>query len=221
METIIKIGGSLSKNPKSLRVLCAKIGSIAKNHSLFIVPGGSKFADVARDFDKRYKLTPEISHKIAILGMDQYGFILSELIPNSSTFYKLVEYKKILKTKKIPVFLPSSYMFKKDPLENSWNVTSDSVAAYLAKELRYTNLILITDVDGLFTKDPRKSSEARFVKKISANALVQLNQESCVDKVLGKILLQSKIRCFIVNGRYPSRLTAVLNNQQTLYTLIF
>ncbi len=156
MVTIIKIGGSLAKNPKSLRLLCAKIGSIAKKHSLFIVPGGSKFADVGRDFDKRYKLTPETSHKIAILGMDQYGFIINELIPNSSSFYQLVEYKKILKIKKIPVFLPSSYMFNKDPLENSWNVTSDSIAAYLAKGIKCTNLILITDVDGLFTKDPRK-----------------------------------------------------------------
>ncbi len=66
-----------------------------------------------------------------------------------------------------------------------------------------------------------KSSEAKFVKKISANELVQLSQVSCVDKFLGKILLQSKIRCFIVNGRYPSRLNAILNNQQTICTLIF
>ena len=50
METVIKIGGSLATNPKTLRLLCAKIGSIGKKHSLCIVPGGSKFADVARSF---------------------------------------------------------------------------------------------------------------------------------------------------------------------------
>lgn len=221
METVIKIGGSLATSPKILRLLCAKIGSIGKKHSLFIVPGGSKFADVARDFDKRYKLTQETSHKIAILSMDQYGIILKELIPNSFSFNQLNEYKKILKTKKIPVFLPSSYMFKKDPLENSWSVTSDSIAAHLAEELNITNLILITDVDGLFTKDPKKFSEAKFIKNISPSALVRLNQESCIDKFLGKILLKSKIRCFIVNGMYPSRLSAILKKQQTIYTKIF
>jgi len=221
VETVIKIGGSLATSPKILRVLCTKIGSIGKKHSLFIVPGGSKFADVARDFDKRYKLTQETSHKIAILSMDQYGIILKELIPNSFSFNQLNEYKKILKTKKIPVFLPSSYMFKKDPLENSWSVTSDSIAAHLAEELNITNLILITDVDGLFTKDPKKFSEAKFIKNISPSALVRLNQESCIDKFLGKILLKSKIRCFIVNGMYPSRLSAILKKQQTIYTKIF
>jgi len=157
----------------------------------------------------------------AILSMDQYGIILKELIPNSFSFNQLNEYKKILKTKKIPVFLPSSYMFKKDPLENSWSVTSDSIAAHLAEELNITNLILITDVDGLFTKDPKKFSEAKFIKNISPSALVRLNQESCIDKFLGKILLKSKIRCFIVNGMYPSRLSAILKKQQTIYTKIF
>ena len=221
MEAVIKIGGSLATNPRTLRLLCAKIGSIGKKHSLCIVPGGSKFADVARDFDKRYKLTQETSHKIAILSMDQYGIILKELIPNSFSFCQLDEYKKILKTKKIPVFLPSSYMIRKNPLENSWDVTSDSIAAHLADELNITNLILITDVDGLFTKDPKKSSEAKFVKKISTSALLRLNQESCIDKFLGKILIKSKIKCFIVNGMYPSRLAAILKEKQTIYTKIY
>ena len=112
-------------------------------------------------------------------------------------------------------------MIRKNPLENSWDVTSDSIAAHLADELNITNLILITDVDGLFTKDPKKTSEAKFVKKISTNALVRLNQESCIDKFLGKILLKSKIKCFIVNGMYPSRLAAILKKKQTIYTKIY
>ena len=217
----MKIGGSLAANPKTLKSLCNKIGSFGKNHELFIVPGGSRFADVARYFDKKYNLTCKTSHKMAILGMDQFGFILKELIPNSHSFRELDEYKKIINSNKIPVFLPSQYMFRENPLENSWSITSDSIAAHLAENLKITNIIIITDVDGLFTKDPKKIPEAKLIKKISPNSLLQFNQETCVDMFLAKLLIISKIRCFIVNGMYPKRIEAILRNQQTTSTLIF
>lgn len=221
MEAVIKIGGSLAANPKTLKSLCNKIGSFGKNHDLFIVPGGSKFADLARYFDKKYNLTCKTTHKIAILGMDQFGFILKELIPNSHSFHKLDDYKKILNSNKIPLFMPSQYMFRENPLENSWSITSDSIAAHLAENLKITNIIIITDVDGLFTQDPKKIPEATLIKKISPNSLLQFNQETCVDLFLAKLLVISRIRCFIVNGMYPKRIEAILRNQQTTSTLIF
>jgi hypothetical protein len=220
LEVLIKIGGSLADTPKNLRRLCRNIGFNGKKHKMFIVPGGSNFVDVVRDFDKKYSLTKETSHRMSILGMNQYGFLLNDLIPNSQLFHQLKDYTKILKTKKIPIIQPAQYMFRKDPLDNSWNVTSDSIAIYFAKQLQLNDAIIVTDVDGIYNKDPKKFSKVKLIEKISPNKLLKLNQNTCVDKFLAKLLVKSKINCFIVNGLYPRRITSILNRQQTVCTLI-
>jgi aspartokinase-like uncharacterized kinase len=56
-----------------------------------VVPGGGEFADVVRCLDERFSLTCGVSHRMAILGMDQYGLLLSDLMPNSVTVCKLEE----------------------------------------------------------------------------------------------------------------------------------
>lgn len=221
METLIKIGGSLAKNPKKLKRLCIKIGVIGKDHELLVFPGGSKFADAVRDFDNKYNLNKETAHKMAILGMDQYGLLLHDLIPNSQLFDRTKTYKKIFKKKKIPVFLPAQYMFKHNPLESSWNITSDSIAIYLSIHLKIENAIILTDVDGIYTKDPKIFPKSKLIEKISPIELIEKNQKTCVDTFIANLLLKSKINCNIVNGFYPERIISLLNNKKTICTNIF
>lgn len=220
METIIKIGGSLAKTPKILKKLCKKIEEISKDHEICVIPGGSKFADVIRQMDIDYELTNKSAHKMAILGMDQFGFVLSDLISNSVAFSELKEYKKILELKKTPIFLPAHYMLINDPLENSWSITSDSIAIYISKKLEVNNIIIITDVDGIFDQDPRKVSTSKIIEKISSKELSDTNQNTCIDKFSAQLLLNSNIKCYIVNGQYPKRIAAIFKEKKTIYTLI-
>ncbi|KON33610.1 MAG: hypothetical protein AC479_03810 [miscellaneous Crenarchaeota group-6 archaeon AD8-1] len=220
MEALIKIGGSLIRTPKSLRSLCKKIAEIRKESKICLVPGGSIFADAVREVDREYKLNNKSSHNMAILAMDQYGFILQDLIPNSIIFDQPEDYKKVLNKQKIPIFLPAQYFLKNDPLENSWNITSDSIAIHIAKQLKINQVIKVTDVDGIFDIDPKKSSTAKLYEKISAKELVNLDNITCIDKELGRFLLFSNISCAIVNGHYPKRVINILKNKPTICTLI-
>jgi aspartokinase-like uncharacterized kinase len=220
LETIIKIGGSLAKTPKILKKLCKKIEEISKDHKLCIVPGGSKFADIVRHIDLEYNLTVESAHKMAILGMDQYGFMLNDLISNSKQFRELKKYKRILEQKQTPIFLPAQHMFINDPLENSWNITSDSIAIYVSKKLEINNVIIITDVDGIFDQDPRKVSTSKIIEKLSAKELLDIGQNTCIDKFSAQLLINSQKKCYVVNGRYPKRIDAIFNEKKTIYTLI-
>ena len=153
---ILKVGGSLASHPENLRNLCARLTELSLKHSLIIMPGGGEFADTVRNLDKRFYLSPAVSHRMAILGMDQYGLLLSDLLPNSSLVNKLEMLKEVLNLGRLPIFLPSTLLLTENPLENSWQVTSDSIAAYLCGKLGLKELILITDVDGIFTSDPKK-----------------------------------------------------------------
>jgi aspartokinase-like uncharacterized kinase len=220
MDAVIKIGGSLAEDPEGLRALCNKLSELAKKYEIIVVPGGGKFADVVREFDRRYALSSDISHRMAILGMDQFGLSLSQIIPNSCAVYLLSDAKQLSEIKVVPIFLPSRLMFQEDPLEPSWDVTSDSIAAYIASRLNTDKVILATDVDGIFTKDPKKHSDAKLIKKVSAKKLLELAQRTSVDKFLPKLLLEANIDCYVVNGKYPERIAAILAGQHTTCTIV-
>ena len=219
-ETVIKVGGSIAEYPEKLRALCAKLSVVSKQHRIVVVPGGGEFADVARSMDERFSLSCGVSHRMAILGMDQYGLLLSDLIANSVLVSKLEEVKKFLDPNMLPVFLPSNSMLRANPLENSWDVTSDSIALCIAHRLDIGRVVLVTDVDGIYDHDPKRNRDAKLIKQLSAKELLAMNKRTSVDTALPKLLSKMPIDCFVVNGLFPERLESVLDNQDTIYTLI-
>jgi 5-(aminomethyl)-3-furanmethanol phosphate kinase len=218
--TVVKVGGSLAQRPLKLRTLCSKLSELSKNQGLVIVPGGGDFADVARKMDKQFALSPFVSHRMAILGMDAYGFLLADLIENSSISETFEKTTQILENKKLAVFLPSRFMFSEDPLANSWEVTSDAISVCIAGRLQVKRILLLTDVDGVFTQDPKKHKNAKLIDKISAQELLAQNKRSSVDCALPQLLLDTKIQCYVVNGFFVERVEAALNGKDTLYTVI-
>lgn len=217
---VVKVGGSLALHPEKLRALCTKLTEISKKHKLIIVPGGGEFADVVRSLDKRFSLSCGTSHRMAILSMDQYGLLLSDLIPNSIAVRKLEEIKYSFEQGKLPVFLPSYLLLNEEELENSWDVTSDTIALYIAKKLEAPKILLITDVDGIFTSDPKTHSEARLIERLSACELLEMDKRTSVDEALPKMLLKSRITCVVVNGLFHERVKAILDDQPAVCTMI-
>ncbi|MCW3995717.1 MAG: delta 1-pyrroline-5-carboxylate synthetase [Candidatus Bathyarchaeota archaeon] len=216
---MVKVGGSLASYPVQLRKLCRKLSEVSVKHRLVIVPGGGEFADVARALDDRFLLSSQTAHRMAVLGMDQYGLLLCELIPNALAVNTIDEAKSA-DSRTMPVFLPSQLMFSEDQLENSWDVTSDSIALYLADKLQAKKVLLVTDVDGVYDKDPKKYSDARLIKQLSPSDLLAMNTRSSVDKFLPVLLGKVLIDCYVINGLFFDRVEAVLENQEAICTLI-
>jgi aspartokinase-like uncharacterized kinase len=220
MDAVVKAGGSLAENPAALKALCAELPRIARRYSILVVPGGGRFADAVREYDAKFALPPAVSHRLAILAMDQYGLLLAQITPNSSTFSVLDEAQRFSETGKVPIFLPSSLMFEDDPFEPSWDVTSDSIAAYIAGKLRARKLVLVTDVDGVFTSDPKQHSDAELLDEVSVEELLNRAERTSVDTYLPSLLRKSRLDCYVVNGKHPERLSAVLSGQQTTCTRV-
>jgi 5-(aminomethyl)-3-furanmethanol phosphate kinase len=217
---VVKVGGSLLLYPENLRALCSKLSEVSRTHRLIVVPGGGAFVDVVRSLDKKFSISCEVSHRMAILGMDQYGLLLSDLIPNSAKVRNLEEINYFIDSGRLPVFLPSNLLLKEDPLENSWDVTSDSIAVYFAHRLRVSTVLLVKDVDGICLNNPKKHPNTKLIKNLSANQLLAMNKLTSVDKALPKQLLNTSIDCFVVNGLFPERIEAVLGGRDTIHTLI-
>ncbi len=219
MEAVLKVGGSLAEYPDSLKGLCENLAVYAEDYILLVVPGGGRFADVVRDFDKAYSLSNTLAHKMAVIAMDQFGLFLSSITPNSYVSYSLKKVEKAPRGK-LPIFLPSRFILRKDLLEPSWDVTSDSITAYIAGKLHAKTLILITDVDGIYTEDPKERSDARLLKELSATVLLSWDKRTSVDKALPTMLLKTKLDCYVVNGKHPERIEAILQKRKSVCTHI-
>ncbi|ODS40722.1 hypothetical protein BEH94_05090 [Candidatus Altiarchaeales archaeon WOR_SM1_SCG] len=201
---VIKLGGSLTKDKKILANLCREIEKLTKKFDLLIVPGGGEFADIVREYDKKFNLSQEISHRMAVLAMDQTGFLISGFFNDNNNKVK------ILIPSKIFLELPES------ELEHSWDVTSDSISAYLAGKLNAEKLIILTDVCGLYDSDPKKNQDAKLFKKVNLNEIKNFH-DSCVDKKFHEFL---KTPCCIINGKFPGRISAALENKEFVGTEI-
>src|SRR4029079_5610893 len=84
--TVVEVGGGRAREAggNALRVLCAALAEAGERHPLLVVPGGGAFADAVRDHDRRFGLAPGTAHRMAVLGMDQFGWALAELIPGAA-----------------------------------------------------------------------------------------------------------------------------------------
>lgn len=145
---VIKVGGSLAAIDGALRLVGAAISTRAFTEQLVVIPGGGPFADSVRDFSTRHPLSPTAAHWMAILGMDQYAFALAEQIPRARVVDDQAGIQLAWREEWIPVLAPSRWLRAADELPHRWEVTSDSLAAYLAMLLGADRLVLVKAKSG-------------------------------------------------------------------------
>jgi aspartokinase-like uncharacterized kinase len=146
--TVVKVGGSLAASPDALRRVGQAVARAAARARLVVVPGGGPFADAVRAFDAAHGLSPSAGHWMAILAMDQYAFALTEVIPGARLVEDGAGIQSALAKGVVPVLAPSRWLRAADELPHRWDVTSDSLAAYLAMLLGADELILVKPVSG-------------------------------------------------------------------------
>lgn len=145
---VVKVGGSLAARPGDLRRLGQAIAKAARGHTVVVIPGGGPFADQVRAFDKAHGLSADSAHWMAILGMDQFAHALSDVIPESEIVEDRLGMQTVHGEGRVPVLAPSRWLRATDELPHSWEVTSDSLAAYLATLLGADQLVLVKPVAG-------------------------------------------------------------------------
>lgn len=219
MDWVIKVGGSLF--PENAIKLCEAIKDLNNSNQIpikiLIVCGGGIFANKIRDYNKNLQFSNKANHKSAILCMDIIGTLLADKIDGFETVKSIEKAEIVIDQGMIPVIIPSDIMECQDPLENSWRVSSDSIALYLSNLLK-AKLLIATDVDGIYTHDPSQDG-AKLIKIIGAKKLLNFGETS-VDEFLPELLIRYKSNCYVVNGKYPDRVISIIEGRSSKYTLI-
>jgi aspartokinase-like uncharacterized kinase len=188
---VVKLGGSLIRRARE-HVNEIIEYSIAEGGKILIVPGGSIFADTVR----KVNASQETAHWMAVLAMEQYGYYIG-----SGTQARFIDSLDI--DEGVSILLPYALLKKKDELPHTWDVSSDTIAAWVALKLE-ARFIKATDVDGIYLNGVLE-------KELKASELV--GKETCVDAQLPHFLMENKRNCEIVNGTCPGRLISALRGK--------
>ena len=143
IETVVKIGGGVLADSVAFASVLNAIGDIARSRRVLIVPGGGPFADAVREVDRREHLSDDAAHWMAILAMDQYAELIASRLPDSALVWNPDEIHDAIDAGRIPVLAPSRWLRGADPLPHAWEVTSDSIAAWIAGSVGATQLVLV------------------------------------------------------------------------------
>lgn len=142
--TIIKLGGSHAFSP---RVAEAVNTIAAASAPAVIVPGGGPFADAVREAQPRIGFDNAAAHRMALLAMCQYGEALASLNPRLAPANTIAAIRDALARDAVPVWMPWPLADGLEAVPASWDITSDSLAAWLAAHLGATRLILVKSAE--------------------------------------------------------------------------
>lgn len=212
IETVIKVGGSLGQSHK-LPQLMQEISDLGNRHKIVIVPGGGTFADAIRGYDQRFAISQDAGHWMSILAMDQYGHLLASMLANGILVRGVAAAREALSAGLIPILLSYDLLRQTDVLPRSWDVTSDSIAVWLADLVGARQLILLKSVDGLFTDSSDANSRTELM---SAASLSQVSRyQDVLDSYFASIFKKTNLTAWLVNGKYPKRLGQLLDTEVT------
>jgi uridylate kinase len=106
--------------------------------------------------------------------------------------------------------------------------STDKVGAELAEKVSASKFIIATNVDGVYDKDPNKYSDAKQIKEVSINQLINdygtdwnsAGKNIVIDGPALKIIKRARIPTFVLNGKKLKELEKAINNKSFNGTII-
>lgn len=208
MKIVIKVGGSMvfDKNgPKSsyLNKLIPVLRQIKRKNQLIVSIGGGKYL---RKYTRNVK-----TH----LTSRQVEWIYIDLLKvNVRLFSSLLNMKPIFSLKEIKP-KTSGIIGGFEP-----GHSTDWGAAVAAKKIRADLFIKLTDVRGIYTKDPDKHKNAKFLKQVSFKELHRIKTSTSpgnygvLDPSAIDIITRNKLRTIVMSGRNPKNLLKAIKGQR-------
>jgi aspartokinase-like uncharacterized kinase len=200
-RAVIKVGGSLLDWPE----LPIRVSDVLRTCELItdrvvIIAGGGSAVDVIRELDRIHRFGEKPAHQLAIDGLELTARILERILTGARVASDQRDIQRCWADGLIPILAPGRILEEANPaappaLPFSWEVTSDSIAAWIATRLGTDRLILLKSSEipagssrakaataGLV--DPYLTEAARNLKRVEywnlrnpAGRLIELLQE--------------------------------------------
>jgi aspartokinase-like uncharacterized kinase len=138
--TIVKFGGSHAFQTH----LHAWLNALAEcGGRAIVVPGGGPFADQVRLAQKTMAFDDRAAHHMALLAMEQFGVAICDLEPRLAPAASLRAFRTAITAGRTPVWMAAKMALAAAELEQSWDLTSDSLSAWLAARVGAHRVVLV------------------------------------------------------------------------------
>jgi len=215
MKTVVvSIGGSVVLSDEAdaafLKTLTDLFKKISKEYKLFVIVGGGKIA-------RRYiQLGRELGFDEDTL--DLIGIDVTRVNARIITNLLGVSNKEIPHTTDEAMKLDKSIvvMGGTDPKHST-----DLVGAELAQKTHAVRFVNATNVDGIYDKDPNKYKDAKQLKEVTIDQLIEqygtkwgtAGKNIFMDEPALEIIKRAKLATSIVNGKRLDQLEKALTGQ--------
>jgi aspartokinase-like uncharacterized kinase len=181
---IFKIGGSLSRTDTLINCLNA-VERNYRSRAAVIVPGGGAFADQVRLAQQHWQFDDNTAHNMALLAMQQMALMFKGLKPDFTIAHTVAAIQDLLDREQVVIWSPDITELENAGIKGSWDITSDSLSAWLAKMLSATELVLIKSavIDASLSLD-------------------QLAEQDIVDKAFCSFAVQTGFKVRIMNAQH-------------------
>ncbi len=146
---VVKVGGSLFDLPDLGPRLAQWLARLPWREIL-LVPGGGPVAAVVRVYDHRHGLGEEKAHWLALLALALNAQFLAALLPGGVVVQHWDSCPLHWRAGRIPILDAYAFAVKDEGqpgcLPHSWAITSDSIAARVARVWGASQLILLKSV---------------------------------------------------------------------------
>ena len=251
---LIKLGGSVITDKAQYRTfrkeqvarLCKEIADSGKG--IIVVHGAGSFGHVIA---KRYSLQQGLVDfgQVPAIAQVQYdvrelsSMVVRELmnvgipavsVPPGSCFVmddgKLVvsddeAIRKLAHIGVMPVLFGDVVMDRK----KEFGICSgDQIMEVLSDIFKPDRIVFVSDIDGLYDKDPKTNEDAKLIPEVTEDTLKQVSAGSTVADVTGGVRgkMESMLRlcaegrdCVLVNGTVPGRLLSLLKGEDVPCTV--
>mgnify|MGYP001613557235 CR=1 FL=1 len=213
MKIVISIGGSLlSKEPihNSFRKYADVLLRLKrKGHRLIVVCGGGKLARQYRDIAKNFTKDREKLDFIGIMATHLNATLMAAILGNNAYLLRwqslksaLKELKRISKDK---IVVAAGY---------DVGVSTDYDTAKFAEAIDADLVINATNVDGVYSEDPRKYKNAKKFKKLSYNDFLKIirkleqipGEYRLFDLKGARLLSKMGAKLIIIDGRNAEKI---------------
>ena len=223
-EVVISLGGSLIIPDEIDTNFLSKFKRVLDKHKrnwkFVVVCGGGS---VARKYIKSLR---EINRSDYLQSM--VGIAVTRLNARFMTYFFGKDANKGIPhdIKQVKGMLNKNDIIFCGALRYAPNQTSDSTAATIANHLR-SQFINMTNVPGLYTKNPKEYKDAKFISRISwqafnkrANAIkYKPGQHFVLDQHAAEIIMNNKIKTYIL-GQNLRNLDSLLSGKKFIGTTI-
>ncbi|MCB1533924.1 MAG: uridylate kinase [Rhodoblastus sp.] len=133
--------------------------------ALVIAPGGGPFGAAARGAAQTMELNAVVAQRIALMAMDQFAVALAAVRPSPVIADTDAALRAAIATRRIAIWSPARMVAAATDIPATSEISSDSLACWLAGKLGAAHLLLIEDID-----PPTPVSTAWLAKRAMVDA---------------------------------------------------